>query len=159
MEGNTIMSKKITVILPNQMKTTENDAVKAEVAAVQKYLDETDLKLDKPTLYFVALKGIYTHISRKMELTAVFINCHVKAISELAATIKLTTDDKDMEIAKTKIGLPTEFVGDFQPNQALLFNLSIPVRGLTKDRIFEAFQFKAELENIQIAEKAEPKED
>jgi len=145
----------ISAVLPAYLRDSKEEALKADLQTVQNYLDETDLKLDTPTLYFVPLRGIYAHIDRKMAITGIIINRHEKPVSELALTIRLKTDVTDMEIAIVKLALPPDFVGNLLTNQALLISLSVPVRGLTEDKTFEAFQFQSELDNVKIIEASE----
>jgi hypothetical protein len=140
----------LAAVLPAHLRDNEDEALKAELLSVQKYLDETELDLGAPTLYFVTLKGVYTHISRKMAVTGLFVNRTGKPVEQFAATVGLQTDRPDMEIATIKIALPPEFLGGLEPNQALLLTMSAPVRGLGKDEVFEASQFRSELSDVQV---------
>lgn len=146
------MKGVISVVLPAHLSDIEDNLLEGEKKAAQLYFDETNLDLGSSSLYFVPLKSIYLHISRKMTITGAILNCHGKSIEELAATIRMSTNIEGMEIATMKIALPPYFLGCLQPNHALLLNLSAPTRGLNEDRIFEAFELSSKLDDVKIIE-------
>jgi len=146
------MASNIKAVLPlayDQMY--EDSSVKNELLKVQEYFDHTDLEMTDPSLYFIALKGAYTHISRKLFLIAVFTNNTGKLLKAFKATVKLKIAHHTAELAETQVSFPPEFLGVFHPNEGMLVHINIPVRGLEKDQIFEARDFISEVTNITIS--------
>jgi len=145
------MGNNIKAVLPLAYKQMyEDSSVKSELLRVQEYFDSTDLEMPNPSLYFVALKGAYTHIKRKLLLVAVFANKTDKNLAAIKATVKLKVAHPTADLADSQVAFPSEFMGVLHPDEAMLVHINIPVRGLEKDQVFEANDFASELTDISI---------
>lgn len=118
----------------------------------QEYFDTTMLDFSSPTLYFVPLRGIYTHADQEMWLLGAFVNRHENPLASFSGRIRMQADIAGMEIATITFDFPQEFVGILQTNEALLVTFNVPARGLEEDSIIEAYQFISELIDVVIVE-------
>jgi hypothetical protein len=126
------------------------EQIEEMLQAAQEYFDTTMLDLSAPTFYFIPLRGEYSHANEEMELVGAIVNRHEDPIVSFSGRIRMQTDAADMQIATVTLDFPPEFIGELRPNEALLISLSVPVRGLNEDQIFEAFQLRAELSDIAV---------
>jgi hypothetical protein len=141
----------IKAVIPLAYRDLAEDAeISENLIAVQKYLDSTKLDLDDATMCFVPVKGVYTHISRKMLVTALLVNKTGAVVIEVKSMINLTVDDDYAEIAEITMELPVEFMGELKNDEALLMSMTVPVRNLYHDRVFEAYQFTATMDNTFV---------
>lgn len=145
------MKNRIKITLPlAYAEQKDNPDIIHELNAVQDYFDSVDLGMDKETVYFVALRGEYTHIEGKMRVVGVLVNLSGDAIAAIKASIKLQTDLKSTQLAQVNISLPPDFFGVLNSDEGMLIRFTVPCRGIEKDTTLEAAQFISELVNIQV---------
>lgn len=144
----------IFVVAPFEILDAASDAELAEISVMvqgaQEYFDNTELTLGLETIYFAPLRGEYFHGRQEMMIMGAFVNRLSTPISTLAGEVRMQVDAPNVQIATSNVSFPAEFIGVLQPNEALLISFTAPVRGLYEDQIFEAFQFKAEINDIIV---------
>ncbi len=145
------MEVNLKVVLPLASRDAGDESLyQKELAAAQAYFDSTVLGLNRSTVYFVPLKGMYTHLSRKMALLGAFVNMTDNIIVGVKGTVSLRLDHSGAEAALVHIKFPSAFMGRLHPREALLVQLDVPVKRLRVDKTFEASEFVSEFLNVEV---------
>lgn len=131
----------------------KNQEIKKELDSIQCAINEMKIQLDKEAVYMVFIKGIYDDFNKKMTTALVFINNTGKAITELGGVVRLKAKEPQIHIAKATINFDEPFLGEINDKEGILIHLNIPVKGLNKNRIFEANEIMGEISNVKVTYK------
>lgn len=142
---------KVAKGLENQLKNKE---VATEVMEVQKLFDTSNFNYSDGTINFVILKGIYSHIKRRMCVIGVYVNKSDSCILGLGCTLDLKFKNIDAKIMTADVAFPNEFIGSLDVDEGLLMHLDIPVMGLSEDAIYDINDINGELSNVKLIKKS-----
>ena len=141
----------IKVILAKAHRGQIEDAeIKKELCSVEAELNRVGLPFREGTVNFVFIKGIYLDSEKKMLTACLFVNKMDKPISELHGVLRLRFRSKKAQIAKTTIDFDEPFMGTLNPEEALLVQLGIPVKGLKNDENFMVSDIHGNFEDVRI---------
>lgn len=146
------MSIEIIVAKAHQGQLEDVD-IKREVESIAKEMAVTDLDYIDNTVNLVFVRGIYKHSERKMITVCLLVNKTKETLIEIHGDLRLKFVSEKALIAKTAINFDESFIGEIKSNQALLFHLGIPVKGLVCDRVFTINDIVGSFENVRVTPK------
>lgn len=146
--------EKIKIVLAKaHEKQMHHPNLKRELDDVQSFFNKRTFPLQKGTVQFVLLKGIYSAIERAMMIIGVFVNmtehpiCGLKASLQFHSLIK-----KEVRFAKIALELPPSFLGEIQHNEGFILHLKVPVQGLDAIKVeYTAPELTGLVTNVQVA--------
>lgn len=127
--------------------------IQRELDSVQCAINEMKFSLDQEAVYMVFIKGIYDDFNKKMTTALVFINNTGKSITELSGVVRIRAKEPKINIAKARINFDEQFLGEIDDKEGILIHLNIPVKGLNKNREFEANEMMGEFSDVKITYK------
>jgi hypothetical protein len=108
------------------------------------------LDYQEGTINFVFIKGVYHNDEQKLSTVGVLVNKLDRPINEIHGVLRLRFRSIDAEIAKATLDFDADFMGILQPDEGLLFNINIPVRGLNGDRKFSIQDIEGSFDEIRF---------
>ena len=140
---------KVTCAKAHKDQLCNSDLLK-EIASIEEKINRLHFDYPENSVSFVFVNGMYIHAERKLAVVCLFVSRLEQAINELSGTLSLTFTEKSAEIAKTTIGFDEPFMGELLPNQALLVQINIPVRGLHHDERIMFSDIVGRFENVKV---------
>ena len=144
------MAIKVVVARAHEEQLKDPELLK-EVNSIEQEINRVSLDYQDNTVNFVFIQGMYTHSERKMNTVCLFVNKMEKPLSEIHGELRLQFTEKSALIASAKLDFDQEFLGSVGVDEALLFHINIPVRGLEEDEVFDFSGIKGAFENVQVA--------
>lgn len=135
----------------SQREQLLDPSVKEELDSIQQAVDRLDPQLEEGKVYFLFVKGLYRHSSRKMTTACLFINMLDEAICELHGVLRIRLENRSAVVAKTTIDFDKDFMGECRPREALLVHLNIPVKGLSSDETISAGQAQSSFDEVRVS--------
>jgi len=114
----------------------QNDENRKEFENIRDAFFSTELEYKAGTINYVFLKGAYRDFEKKMSTVCVFVNKLAKPVKEIHGVIRLGFRFIKAEIARVTLNFDEGFIGQLRPDEGLLFNINIPVKGLSSDQEF-----------------------
>ncbi len=141
----------IKVILAKAHQTQiENVEVQTVLNEIEEGLNKVNLPYQDNTINYIFVEGRYIHNERKMIITCLFVNKMEKPITEIHGVLRLKFNSKDALIAKTTIDFDKAFIGSLDFDEAILVNIGVPVKGLSKDENFIISDVSGRFDDVRV---------
>lgn len=145
------MSKIEVRLTPKQRATlkqidAQDNQLELAIESAQQFVDQNEWK--KGFSVF-AMNGYYKHDSQKTRVLFLMINNLDQNISQFSAQLHpIIKTDLTTEFSVANVALNTDYLGVVSPQQAILFFVDIPTRGLQADKHFKFNDFGLQMYSI-----------
>ena len=143
------MAIKVVVAKAHESQLLEEE-IKKEYDSISEAYSTAQLSYKEGTINLVFVKGIYVHSERKMVTACLLVNKMEQAIKELHGEVRLRFTKHTAKIAKSTINFDEPFLGQLKRDEALLFHLNIPVKGLESNETFAYCDIEGTFENVKV---------
>lgn len=120
---------------------TEKDYT--DLARISEIINGESVDYPENQLNMMYFQGVYTDIDKSMNVLVVFINNTKQIIGGFEADFALRTLRDQSEIPQLRITLGHDYVGNLAPDEALIVQFDLPVKGLDKDHIYFSDEVEA----------------
>ena len=120
-------------------------------AAVQEYLDNTPIALHEGELNFLFFDGRFHYEYQITQLVGIFINATDSVITNISGDLAFSCDGSDLNAGEGEIfqiSFSEEYVGELDPDDAMLVFLNFPTAGLSEDVVIGTFDLSTTFENV-----------
>lgn len=148
------MSKISVRLTPKQERVlnsieSSDDQLQIALTSAQKFLDQNEWK--KGFSVF-SMDGYYNHKIGKTRVLFLLINNTGKTINNFSAQLHpIATSDTNIQFSVANVSLTQEYLGDVDPEEAVLFFVDIPTRGLNEEKHFTFDEFELQMYSIDLS--------
>lgn len=103
--------------------------VKNILRTVQHIVDENIVSLHFDQLNFIPVQAIPNKKESVMELTTLLVNLTYETHTTLSGEMDITISERNLNLSPLIWNLDAEFLGDWQPNEAILVTQNVPYTG------------------------------
>lgn len=128
----------------------QNAAIQEEIKSIENGVNHIELPLTDNTVNFVFIKGNYVHSERRMFTICLFVNKMKETLTEIHGVIRMKFQQKSALIAKTTVDFDKQFIGKLNPNEALLVQIGISVKGLGQDEEFVKSNISGNFSEVRV---------
>lgn len=143
------MQVKIKAALAHSTQM-QNENAQREIASIQEYMDRCVTDLVNNKIYFIPLRGNYTHIKRTMVLNGVIVSTMQDAIIGIAGKLYTKIKDSATEIANIAFEFPPEFLGKISYAEGFPIHFEVPVKGFEEDMQIPTSAFFCEVDEVKV---------
>ena len=143
------MAIKVTLAKAHQAQL-EDAEISKELCSVEEEVNKVELPFQENTINFVFIKGVYLHSEKKMITACLFVNKIGKPITELHGVLRLCFKSRKAQIAKTTVDFDESFMGTLNPDEELLDQFGIPVKGQSDEENFKISDISGNFEDVRV---------
>lgn len=143
------MQVKIKAALAHSAQM-QNENAQREIASIQEYMDRCVIDLVDNKIYFIPLRGNYTHIKRTMVLNGVIVSTMQDVVIGIAGKLYTEIKDSVAEIANITFEFPQEFLGQISYAEGFPIHFEIPVKGLGEDMQIPTNAFFCKVDEVKV---------
>ncbi len=148
------MSKINVHLTPKQAQTLEeidasDNQLELAIESAQNFVDQNEWK--KGFSVF-AMNGFYNQESQKTRVLFLMINNLDQSINQFAAQLHpMVTTGVDTQFSVANVALNKDYLGQVGPQEAILFFVDIPTRGLSENKHFSFNEFSLQMYSINYS--------
>lgn len=121
---------------------------------VQSFFDQQPADIWDGRAVFLPFQAQYTNVDKRARILYVLVNDSERTINGVTGSLLLKLPIENAQAASSQIDFPQEFIGEIHPQEAVLFFIDTPVKGLYEDQVFHMPDLNLYIKDIafQVAE-------
>lgn len=143
------MQVKIKAALAHKELLQKEEAQK-EIADIQEYIDRCVPDLEENKIYFIPLRGTYTHVKRALVLNGVIISTMQDEIIGMEGRLCTEIKESMAKVAALSFGFPPEFLGKISYAEGFPIHFEMPVKGLSENMQIPTSALLCSVENVKV---------